>query len=351
MGGKSSSESTTQQTQNPWGPAIPGLTNLINRVSGQVNNAGLNPVQSNAIDALQKNASQGNPWANQIGDLAGGLLGGGTDRTGVANDAYADYQRRLSSYADGSNLDPMSAPGMRGVLDTIRGDVGQSVNGMFAGAGRDLSGKHVQSLSRGIAQGEAAPLLDQYNRNVQNQLGAAGSLYGAGNATTGLLSNLDQTRIGNQMAGVGMTGEALNAKNYGANSTLELEAQRWGIPIQQYAQLAGILGPLGQLGGTQSGTQSGSQQMSGAQQFGLIAGGLGKLFSDRRLKDDIEQVGTLYDGTPVYRFRYVNDNTMRIGLMADDVEKYAPEAVAEVEGFKTVDYAVATARAVGMGVC
>lgn len=348
MGGKSSSEQTSQQSQNPWAPAIPGLTNLINRVSGQVNNAGLSPAQSGALDTLQNNANQGNPWANQIGDLAGGLLGGGVDRTGVANDAYAQYQRRLDPYADGSNLDPMSAPGMRGVLDTIRGDVGDSVNSMFAGAGRDLSGKHVQALSRGITQGEAVPLFNQYNQNVQNQLGSAGSLYGAGNSTTGLLSNLDQTKIGNQVAGVGMTGEALNAKNYGANSTLELEAQRWGIPVQQYAQLAGILGPLSQLGGTSSGTQSGSQQMSGAQQFGLIAGGLGKLFSDRRLKDDIEQVGALYDGTPVYRFRYVKDKTMRIGLMADDVEKYAPEAVTEIDGFKAVDYAMATERAAEM---
>lgn len=349
MGGKSSSEQTAQQTQAPWGPVIPGLTNLAGKVGGLVNNAGLNPIQSGAIDTLEKNAGQGNPWASQISDLAGGLLGGGPDRTGIVNDAYTKYQQQLDPYASGANLDPMSNPGMRGVLDTIRGDVGNSVNSMFAGAGRDLSGKHVQALSRGIAQGEATPLFNQYNQNVQNQLGAAGSLYGAGGGTAGLLSNLDQTKIGNQVAGVGMTGEALNAKNYGANSMLELEAQRWGIPLQQYAQLAGILGPLGQLGGTSSGTQGGTQQMSGAQQFGLIAGGLGKLFSDRRLKNDIEQVGALYDGTPVYRFRYVKDQAMRIGLMADDVEKYAPDAVSEIEGFKAVDYAMATARAAGMG--
>ena len=64
--------------------------------------------------------------------------------------------------------------------------------------------------------------------------------------------------------------------------------------------------------------------MSGAQQFGTIASGIGSLLgarklttggsghsgflgllgrvSDRRLKEEISPVGTLFDGTPVYGF-------------------------------------------------
>ena len=55
-------------------------------------------------------------------------------------------------------------------------------------------------------------------------------------------------------------------------------------------------------------------------------------------------VGALHDGTPVYRFRYIGDPAMRIGLMADDVEKVVPEAVHILNGIKFVDYEIATKR-------
>jgi hypothetical protein len=102
--------------------------------------------------------------------------------------------------------------------------------------------------------------------------------------------------------------------------------------------------------------------MSGAQQFSTIASGLGSLFgsgssgstagnilkilSDRRVKTDITQVGTLFDGTPVYRYRYIGQPAFQIGLMAQDVEKYAPEAVGQIGPYKAVDYKLATDKAV-----
>jgi hypothetical protein len=67
--------------------------------------------------------------------------------------------------------------------------------------------------------------------------------------------------------------------------------------------------------------------------------------SDRRLKQDVAAVGALHDGTPIYRFRYAGDPAMRIGLMADDVEKVTPEAVHLIDGVKFVDYEAATERA------
>lgn len=72
----------------------------------------------------------------------------------------------------------------------------------------------------------------------------------------------------------------------------------------------------------------------GAQLFGF--------FSDRRVKDDIEPVGKLFDGQDVYRFRYKGDHRHQIGLMAQDVEEREPEAVREFGGVKVVDYGRAT---------
>jgi hypothetical protein len=86
--------------------------------------------------------------------------------------------------------------------------------------------------------------------------------------------------------------------------------------------------------------------MSGAQQFGTIASGLGALAkflpSDERLKEDIAPVGTLFDGTPVCGYRYKGAGAYHIGLLARDVEKKTPHAVIEIGGMKAVDYRAAT---------
>lgn len=62
------------------------------------------------------------------------------------------------------------------------------------------------------------------------------------------------------------------------------------------------------------------------------------LMSDRRLKTDVSRIGSLPNGLPVYRFRYVWGGPERIGVMAQDVERVMPVAVAEIAGYKAVNY-------------
>jgi len=74
--------------------------------------------------------------------------------------------------------------------------------------------------------------------------------------------------------------------------------------------------------------------------FGL-AGTLGSArmkYSDRRLKRDIERVGALPSGLPVYRYRYLWSDAPQIGVMADEAREMFPGAVAEFDGFLAVDY-------------
>lgn len=73
--------------------------------------------------------------------------------------------------------------------------------------------------------------------------------------------------------------------------------------------------------------------------FGL-AGTLGgaAIMSDIRTKEDIERIGTLDNGLPVYAFNYKSGGPRQIGLMAQDVEKVNPDAVIEVDGIKYVNY-------------
>lgn len=67
--------------------------------------------------------------------------------------------------------------------------------------------------------------------------------------------------------------------------------------------------------------------------------------SDRRLKSNISQVGSLPSGLNLYRFRYVNETTDYVGVMAQEVLEVAPEAVVTgADGFLLVDYAALGTR-------
>lgn len=71
--------------------------------------------------------------------------------------------------------------------------------------------------------------------------------------------------------------------------------------------------------------------------------------SDVRMKDNIEQVGELYDGQPVYRYNMKGSPKTQIGLMAQDLEHNGHgDAVAGLGGVKMVDYKRATDVAAGL---
>jgi len=71
------------------------------------------------------------------------------------------------------------------------------------------------------------------------------------------------------------------------------------------------------------------------------AGAASSLFSDRRLKRDIELIGREPDGLGIYSFRYVMTAKRFIGVMADEVAKLRPWALGpEKAGFATVNYGV-----------
>lgn len=66
------------------------------------------------------------------------------------------------------------------------------------------------------------------------------------------------------------------------------------------------------------------------------------MFSDEDLKENIVEVGRLYNGLPVYLYTYRGDNTPRIGLLAQDVAMHNPNAVfVSDNGYLKVNYATA----------
>ena len=94
-------------------------------------------------------------------------------------------------------------------------------------------------------------------------------------------------------------------------------------------------------------SQQGTQSMFGGL-FDLGAAGLGAagqagsfaaLFSDRRLKRDVSQIGALPSGLPLYSYRYIGSATPQIGVMADEAQQLFPGAVlTHPSGYLMVDY-------------
>lgn len=109
-------------------------------------------------------------------------------------------------------------------------------------------------------------------------------------------------------------------------------------PYSSLAYLAQILGVLPTDGGSKSNSSTESQN-------GLFGGGgggplanVGKMFSDRRLKENIIQIG-VENGHNVYRFNYKEDPTEYIGVMADEVREIRPQAVGTADnGYDFVNY-------------
>lgn len=67
--------------------------------------------------------------------------------------------------------------------------------------------------------------------------------------------------------------------------------------------------------------------------------GVGKIFSDKRLKENIIKIKYSNSGVPIYHFNYKGDNKTWSGTMAQDLIEMGKEnAVGKKDGYYTVDY-------------
>ncbi len=149
---------------------------------------------------------------------------------------------------------------MANVLKTIQNDISNQVNGQFAGAGRSLSGLNEQTLSRGLAQGEAVPLLNQYNQNFANMLGANQQL---GNVQSGAMSNIGQA-FNYAQAAPGLA--QLNPM------TMEsLQQQKTLQPLNYAGAVENLINPIAGLGGSANGFQTTNQAGTGTATNSLLS--------------------------------------------------------------------------------
>lgn len=116
-----------------------------------------------------------------------------------------------------------------------------------------------------------------------------------------------------------------------ANNLIQTDASDFAQSMQLLKALTGEKGHGMQ---ATSGTPSTGSMLAG---LGSIVGGVAA-FSDRRLKTNIEEVGTWME-LPLYAFEYVFDRGRRLlGCMADEVRKQYPEAVLDLGVYDMVNY-------------
>src|SRR5512139_1483390 len=276
--GQTATQNQQQSTTGPWQVAQPTLTGILGGANTALGNINPTGAETGAINQITANSQNLPNFGAGATNLANSFMGG--DPSGLLSPALQNYNTALNPIATGE-LDPTKNPGMAGILDTIRNDVSNSVNGLFAGAGRDLSGKNQEYLSRGLASGLAPALLSQYNTNVANRMGAAGNLFGAAGNTASAMA-------GNQGQGLNIAGMIPQLLNAGPQAILAAGNALRNIPINALQQISGLTVPIAGLGnqsnvlgtqtgqtsnvGTQIGSQTGTQYggqtgtMSGTQQ-------------------------------------------------------------------------------------
>jgi hypothetical protein len=332
MGGKTAQ--TTQSVTIP--PEVLARYTAINKRAEGVANTPFQPYsqdQSSFVQPLtgtqtaaMQNIGQAQNIAQPYYQAAAGLTGMAAQQTpGLINQYMSPY---LNSVV-GTTMDQLRQ-------QQQQEQQGLSSSAIQSGAfGGDRAGIASANLSRQQNMASASTVANLMNQgygqaaalaqaDLQRQMAAGQQFANLGTGAT-------QTALGAAQAQLGagtleqQTGQAGLAALY--NQFL----QERGYPFQTTQFLSNIATGTGAASGS---TTTGTQPVQG-------------LFSDERLKSNIEEVGQLHDGQPIYRYN-MGDGPTQIGLIAQNVEQNTPDAVGQSNGFKTVNYHKATDRSAGL---
>ena len=261
----------TDSKTDPWGPTKGYLEAFLSRLDDQGSKVGGAPStdETNAFAQLKANAAAPNPFQSDIEGLAKKLFS--VESTSpMVKDAYSTLTDQLTPYASGANLDLKNNPHVAEMLAMTSDDAQNRINSMFAGAGRDLSGKNVQAVGRGITEAQLPVLSNLFERGQDRQIDAAKTLFGAGTNTAQLSQGLDIEALMAGMSGIDASNAAIASKNAGPEAMLDLERRIKAQPFEEMGWLAQYLFPIAGLGQQTQGTQH-TVGNSRSRQFGVSA--------------------------------------------------------------------------------
>lgn len=272
---------------------------------------------------------------------------------GIANQQMAAQEQQMAQAQDYYNyMQDTYRPVEQGLVaqaqnfntDAYRQQMAQQASAASARAfdqsqamtNRSLAARGVNPASGAARGANTATMLQQTAMRTQGMTGARQQAESLGYARM-----LDAAGLGRGLAGASTAayGSATNAGSQASNV-----AQSAGVNYQN--GLAGAGNTFGNMASTQASVYNAGLNATG-EMFGAALGAAGTLgaagiaASDRRLKEDVDFVGVDdVTGLNLYEFNYIGDSDRRfIGVMADEVMEYMPEAVIESDsGYFAVDY-------------
>jgi hypothetical protein len=255
---------------------------------------------------------QASPLTTQAQSLASGLN---------PSLLYSRSERQLGDTIDGKYLDPNTNPFLSSSVNDALGLAKTQFAGLYGGpAGQNLGNTGFQEqLARTLGQVATNAYSGHYGQERQNQLNAS---------NIGMNSDLTRASALSQLGLQDLALQRMNATSPWEN-------------LARYQQAV-----AGNYGGTNTaqmpwGDQLFNQMSGGLQAYNNQGGGfkmIESIFSDVRLKDNIERIGTHDTGIGIYKYTYKGSDEPQIGVLAQEVEQVMPEAVGEVAGFKTVNW-------------
>jgi len=193
--------------------------------------------------------------------------------------------------------------------------------------------------------------LGQYNQNIAQQQADQQRKMAAGQQFAQLGEGAQGSVLQGAQAQL-MAGAQEQATRQAQDQALYNQfLQQQAYPFQTTSWLANIAQGIGsQSGGTSTTTAPGQSNVGSFLGPALTAASMFKWGSDERLKENIEPVGKTFDGQNIYKYNYKGEPKTQIGLIAQEVEHHAPDAVSKTpEGIRMVDYDTATEHAAERG--
>lgn len=320
---------TTTQTSSPWAGQVPYLQQQFGQAQNLFNNYTPQFFPQSTVAGFTPGQSQGLQSQINFG------LGGGNSSLGAANNS-------LTNFENGNFLSAQN-PYFQQTAQNVLGQVLPTIEGQFNQGGVMNSPGAAYAASQGATNAIAPYAFQNYQQGLQNMLQGAALAPGL---------NAEQQSNLQLATGAGAQQQAqnqaqLNDQIQRFNFQQMLPYQKLGLyqgettgnfggtsilqqPYfqNQAANNAALGAAAGKAGGSLLGGQSGGQ--TGAK-LGLLGGGIG---SDRRLK----HVSGKHEGAlaklqklTVYAARYKHEQAdrERAMIMADEVEKIMPSAVAK----------------------
>ena len=270
----------------------------------------------------------------------------------LTNDASIKYGQTANSQLDaisGQLSQPLDYSSLGAAPTLNEGTRDEVADALYARMNPQFALQEQRMIDRLAAQGITDPgsqayqaEYDNYARSMNdarlaveaNALSQAAQLYGLeGNQRDRAINEMIQQRsqplneLAAMLSGTQVQGpQFVNTPQTGVQPTNAMDSIYSSYALSQQADQAANQGLFDLLG-------------AGAGIGAATYGGAGWTFSDRRVKTDIERVGTAANGLPVYHYRYVGGGGTYRGYMADEVEAIFPHAVTEIGGYKAVNYA------------